>query len=185
MSASLQEAKRVLAIDPTSKGFGFAVLEGPVVLIDWGVKHASGDQNRKCLEQAAKLIARYQPDVLVVERTTAKGCRRRLRARRLIESLLILVRDRHLRARRVSRRSVQRCFSQKGSATKREVAVAIAQRFPELEPHLPPERKPWMSEDERMSIFDAVAFGYASYESLRRERRALSQLSLETPFPHE
>jgi len=45
-------------------------------------------------------------------------------------------------------------------------------------------RKPWMSEDERMSIFDAVAFGYASYESLRRERRALSLLSLETPSSH-
>ena len=185
MNVSNQEAKRILAIDPTSKGFGFAVLEGPTGLIDWGVRHASEDKNRRSLEKVSELIARYQPDVLVVERTTAKGCRRRLRARRLIESLLILVRDRRLRARRVSRRSVQRCFSQEGSATKRQVAVALALRFPELEPHLPPVRKITMSEDERMSIFDAVAFGYTSYESLRRERRALSLLSLETPSSHD
>jgi hypothetical protein len=35
--------------------------------------------------------------------------------------------------------------------------VAIAKRFPELAPRLPRFRKPWMSEDYRMSIFDAVA----------------------------
>ena len=32
-----------------------------------------------------------------------------------------------------------------------------SKRFPELAPRLPRSRKPWMSEDYRMSIFDAVA----------------------------
>jgi Holliday junction resolvasome RuvABC endonuclease subunit len=174
------EAKRVLAIDPTSKGFGFAVLEDPTVLIDWGLKRASGDRNVKSLEKAAELIERYRPEVLVVERTAAKGSRRCPRVRKLIEDLIALALDRRLRTRRISRRRVQRCFSEIGSATKRQIAVALVERFPELEPHLPPVRKPWMSEDGRMGIFDAVAFGWASYESLRRERRALSLLSLET-----
>ena len=40
---------------------------------------------------------------------------------------------------------------------KQEIAIAIAERFPELAPRLPRFRKPWMSEDYRMSIFDAVA----------------------------
>jgi len=184
MNASLLEARRVLAVDPTSKGFGFAVLEGPGSLIDWGVKRARGDRNAKSLEKAAELIERYQPEVLVVERSAAKGFRRCLRVRQLIEDLLALARDRHIRARRISRRKVQRCFSKTGSATKRQIAVALVERFPELEPHLPPVRKPWMSEDGRMGIFDAVAFGWASYESLRRESRALTLLSLETPVPH-
>ena len=34
-------------------------------------------------------------------------------------------------------------------------------QFPELEKRLPRVRKPWMSEDERMSIFDAVALAIA------------------------
>ena len=180
MNLSLLEAKRVLAIDPTSKGFGFAVLEGPTVLIDWGVKHARSDRNAKSLEKAAELIERYRPEVLVVERSAAKGFRRCLRVRQLIEDLLALSRDCHIRARRISRRKVQRCFSKTCSATKRQIAVALVERFPELEPHLPPVRRPWMSEDGRMGIFDAVAFGWASYDSLRRESRALSLLSLET-----
>jgi Holliday junction resolvasome RuvABC endonuclease subunit len=181
MNTPIQEAKRVLAIDPTVRGFGFAVLEGPATLIDWGVRHANEDKNRRSLEKVSTLITRYQPEVLVVEQTTAKGCRRRLRARQLIEDLLALASTQHLRTRRVSRQRVERCFSKTDSATKRQIAVAIAQKFPELEPHLPPVRKCFMSEDDRMSIFDAVAFGYASYESLRREHRALFLLSLETP----
>lgn len=180
MNASLLEVKRVLAIDPTSKGFGFAVLEGPSALIDWGVKRASGDRDVKSLEKAAELIERYQPEVLVVEHAAAKGSRRCPRVRQLIEDLIALALDRRLRTRRVSRRQVQQSFSINSSATKRQIAVALVERFPELEPHLPPVRKPWMSEDGRMGIFDAVAFGWASYESLRRERRALSLLSLET-----
>src|SRR5574337_19513 len=111
MNPSLLEAKRVLAIDPTSKGFGFAVLEGPTVLIDWGVKHVRSDRNAKCLEQAAELVGRYRPEVLVVERTAAKGSRRCPRVRQLIEDLIALALDRRLRTRRVSRRQVQRSFS--------------------------------------------------------------------------
>ena len=101
MNASLLEVKRVLAIDPTSKGFGFAVLEGPSALIDWGVKRASGDRDVKSLEKAAELIERYQPEVLVVEHAAAKGSRRCPRVRQLIEDLIALALDRRLRTRRV------------------------------------------------------------------------------------
>ena len=185
MSLSSLEATRILAIDPTTKGFGFAVLEGPEVLVDWGVKHARVDRNAKCLQQARELIDRYQPEVLVVEDTAVKGSRRCPRVAQLIEYLLSMAAGRDLRTRLISRLQVQRCFSKNGSATKRQVAVAIAWRFPELEPHLPPVRKCHMSEDERMSIFDALAFGYASYASWRRERRALSLLSLQRPLSHD
>ena len=183
MSATALLLKRVLAIDPTSKGFGYAVLEGPAVLIDWGVKHAKADRNARCLQQVRELIDRYQPDIFVVEDTAAKTSRRCPRVAQLIEKLLLMAAGRDLGTRLISRIQMQRCFSENGPATKRQVAVALVQKFPELEPHLPPVRKPWMSEDERMSIFDAVAFGHSSYESLHRWRQAFS-LSLEAPSSH-
>jgi hypothetical protein len=43
--------------------------------------------------------------------------------------------------------------------------VAIAKRFPELALRLPRFRKPWMSEDYRMSIFDAAGFALAFYSA--------------------
>lgn len=36
--------KRILAIDPTTRGFGFGILEAPERLIDWGVKEAKRRQ---------------------------------------------------------------------------------------------------------------------------------------------
>lgn len=184
MNGCSLEAKRVLAVDPTRSGFGFAVLEGPTALIDRGVKGVNGDKKRKCLELVAGLIARYQPDVVVVERTDSAGCRRRLRARRLIGDVLALAAERHLRARRISRRNVQQWFSPGGGATKHQIAVALTQRFPELEPSLPPERKPWMSEDPRMGIFDAVAFALASFGPQHGQDREIATLPPVRPLTH-
>jgi hypothetical protein len=181
MNHPFSETTRVLAIDPTSKGIGFAVLEGPRQLVAWGVKHAAA--NRECLQRATALIHQYQPDALVVERTDVRGCRRRPRALELIGDILDLSKGRRVRARWVSRREMLRHFAMSGFATKRDVAVALSVRFPELCRYLPPERKPWMSEDERMSIFDALAFGLAFYKSLRRQRQALALLPEEIS-PH-
>jgi hypothetical protein len=38
---------RVVAIDPATRGFGFAVLEGANRLIDWGVKETKTDKEAK------------------------------------------------------------------------------------------------------------------------------------------
>lgn len=182
MNQSPVGTARVLAIDPTSKGIGFAVLEGPDRLVAWGVKYAS--ENRECRKQAAALIVRFQPDVLVVERTDVRGCRRWRRALRLIESLAALAGRRRLRARRVSRRAMLRFFAQSGSAGKHQIAVALSLQFPELSPYLPPERKFDEGENARMSIFDALAFAITYYESQRRERRPLSLLPPENSLRH-
>jgi hypothetical protein len=40
----------------------------------------------------------------------------------------------------------------------------LAERFPEeLGDRLPPKRRPWMSEDYRMGIFEVVALGVAFF----------------------
>lgn len=178
-------AKRVLAIDPTSHGLGLAVLEGSDALIDWGMKGCRQNKNEHCRDEVLKLIAHYDPDVLVVEDTGARGCLRRARVRRLIESLSTLAKRHHLLVRRIPRRSVQRCFAVTRPATKREVADAIALRFPELAPYLPPA---WDrltkrlhaddSEDERMAIFDAVGFAMTFYGS-----QGLASLPAPAPKP--
>ena len=59
-----------------------------------------------------------------------------------------------------------------GLATKRQIAEAIAREFPELEPRLPPVRKIWMSEDRRMSIFDAVSLAITFFHSKSRTKQA-------------
>ena len=58
---------RIVALDPTSHGFGFVVFEGPTTLVDWGHTHVRPCAHEKCLEQIAELIARYAPQIVVTE----------------------------------------------------------------------------------------------------------------------
>jgi Holliday junction resolvasome RuvABC endonuclease subunit len=154
---------RVLAIDPATRGFGFAVLEGPDRLIDWGVKETKTDKSRRSQRLIADLIDQYEPAMLVLEDYAGKGSRRCARVQHLIDAISELASQKNVRVKRISQGDVKRRFRELGAVTKYEIAVAIAKRFPELSPRLPRFRKPWMSEDYRMSIFDAVALGIACF----------------------
>jgi hypothetical protein len=56
------------------------------------------------------------------------------------------------------RLGIMKTFITDGQGTKHALAEIMAERFPdELGSRLPPKRKPWMSEDSRMNIFDAAA----------------------------
>src|SRR6266581_6997295 len=90
---------RVLAIDPSTRGFGFAVLEGPSRLIDWGVKETKTDKNRRSLKLIAELIEQYAPGVVVLENYEGKGSRRCRRATELIDSISNLALKRNVKVR--------------------------------------------------------------------------------------
>jgi len=159
MSRAYTKDIRVLAIDPSTRGFGFAVLEGSNRLIDWGVKETKTNKNARTLKLIDDLMDRYQPSVIVGEDYAGKGSRRCRRIQGLIKAISKRAAKRTIKVSSVSRAKVKQAFSESGAQTKQEIAVAIAKRFPELASRLPRFRKPWMSEDYRMSIFDAVAFG--------------------------
>ena len=166
---------RILAIDPTTQGFAYALLGGPSCLIDWGLTVVDGRKNPLCLLRLEKLIDRYAPDVLVLEDYNGKCSRRCLRVRKLIEASSILARRNDLRTRRFSRGRVRRFFSSTGRATKQQIAVAIAEMYSELAPRLPRVRKPWMSEDERMSIFDATALALTYFEAHAKRSKLVAE----------
>jgi hypothetical protein len=157
--------KRILAIDPCTKGFGFVVLEGPEQLIDFGLKvmPKGKDKNKKCLRQIAGLVDYYQPDSLVVEDYQAKESRRRNRIRALLRDIELIAFENKVKFQKVSLQSVIKVFSPEASMTKYQVANHITSRFPQLKSYLPAARKPWMSEDERMRVFDAVALACVLY----------------------
>jgi len=155
--------QRALAIDPTSRGFGFAVLEGPGTLVDWGVRSVPRTPRKVAQGKLRELITLYRPDVLVVEDCTTPSTRRRTRVRQLLDDLARMAKEAHLQTHRISVHQVHKLFAPKGRTTKHGIASAIAEHFPELSSRLPPERKIYMSEAERMAIFDATAFGLTYY----------------------
>src|SRR6266498_2773967 len=91
MNLSQSKLRRLLAISPSTRGFGFAVLENQERLVDWGVKSIAKDKNVKCLAKVEELIAHYRPDILALEEHSAKGSRRSARIRILGREIVDLV----------------------------------------------------------------------------------------------
>jgi hypothetical protein len=156
----------VLAVYPSARGLGFALFEGPLAPVDWGVHELRGaEKNVRSLRIVDRLIRRYQPDMLIVQDTSPSGTRRARRIR-LFHEMLAELADRHgVHLRSYTRAQVRHCFAPLGLTTKDGIAETISRHLPELGRFLPPRRKPWMSEDARMSLFDAAALGLIFFQS--------------------
>jgi Holliday junction resolvasome RuvABC endonuclease subunit len=157
MNKTFPQYHRILGIAPSTRGFGFAVLDGDKV-VDWGVKTANGDKNKQCLLKLEEMISHYHPAVMVLEDYSAKGSRRSRRIRALGQQMIAMAKSHKVRVVLFSRQQVRKGFFAEGQGTKDALAEILSKRFPEeLGFRLPRKRKPWMSEAYQMGIFDAVA----------------------------
>src|SRR2546422_2247030 len=126
--------KRVIAIDPITKGFGFAVLDGAEELVDWGLRGTkpSSDPEARSLQEFARLLEIYSPDRVVVEDCLDARSRRGMRSQRLIARISTLAGERGVPVRRFSRAGLYRAFAPERACSKYQIALAIVRRFPEL-----------------------------------------------------
>ena len=153
---------RVLAIAPLSRGLGYAVMEGPDRLVAHGNKVIIRDKNVRALAWVDKFIHFYKPDVLVMPDVNAPDTRRAPRIKTLHRKIVVLAGKHSLKVRLVSVTQVRAHLLGSAKGTKYALAETLAAKFPvELASRLPPKRRPWMSEDPRMDIFDAVGLAAA------------------------
>lgn len=165
MSNSFARQTRVLGIDPCTKGFGFAVIEGGTRLLDWGVARVYSRNSEEFLVRINAMIERYRPTLIALEQAPERrgGSRKGDR----IASLMRYSDERGLPCIMSTRRKIRQAIALRPDATKHEVAARIAQLFPDLMPLLPMRRRPWDTEDARMNVFDAV--GFALHSTTRKE----------------
>lgn len=146
----------VLSIEPFSHGLAYAVFEGNSNLFDWGMKTAVGKnasaKNAQALRGAKLLMERYSPSVLVLPDTAGREER--------IRKLATLIADeagrRGIAVKIVSREEVRAHFAKDGASTREQIAAVIAARYEVLAAYLPPPRKTWEAEKDRLRVFDAV-----------------------------
>lgn len=155
----------VLAIYPTRRGIAYVMFEGSSSPIDWGnVRREKPNARRRCLAKVRSLFAR-QPDVLVLQDTSWTGTRRSQRVTDLNDAILELAEVHPFPVCVFSREQVRAAFGHLGSPTRYIIAQYIAKNIPALEHHLPPPRKRWLPEPERMGIFDAAALALTYFQS--------------------
>lgn len=142
---------RILAIDPTPKGFGFAVLERGGRLVDWGVARVWATSEMEFVARVDAIISMYRPALVIVPEIPAEP--HRARSARRVSAVSAHARARGKQIVVMPPSEVKAAFP----GTKHARAELLATQFPELQPWLPRIRRPWMTEDERMHIFDAVS----------------------------
>jgi hypothetical protein len=147
---------RLLGVDLTAKGFGFALLDAELGLLDWGFCTVRATDAAGFASRLLSKIERGGPTVLVLENFAPTKLREN--AVRRLEAVIDLAGARNIGMCQVSRKIVRRTL---GVANKTEAAKAIATQFPELQSRIPEDRENRTSEDERMHIFDALSFALA------------------------
>ena len=153
---------RILAIAPTSRGFGYAVMEGPGRLIGFGNKSILQNKNARTLVWAERFIRRYEPSMLALPDVNAADARRARRIKQLHRQLVALAKAQRLKVKLITITKVRAQLLGGKRGNKQALAEALAGLYPiELAPRLPPKRKVWMSEDPRMDIFDAAGLAVA------------------------
>jgi hypothetical protein len=156
----------IIAIAPTSRGFGFAVFGAPARLLDWGVKEARSDKNRLATQKVGRMIRDIKPAVVVIENWVHASCRRSARVRTLLVDVAVLASKSGSTAMVYSRHHVRQAFGKSGKS-KDAIAAAIAAQLPALRPWLPPKRRIWESEHHSMAIFEAAALAMTHFSGLR------------------
>lgn len=162
----------VLSIYLNTRGFGYALFEGVLAPVDWGMKAAKSKDIHGSLEKVRVLLHLLRPSVVVLQDCQGKLSRCTKHVERLVDSIAALARENRMKVYRYSRADLRQCFAYYGARTKDEIARAIAKLLPEFAQRVPPLRKLWMSEDHRMGLFDALAliFTYYANEQLRLQR---------------
>ena len=155
----------VLSIYLNSRGFGYALFEGVIAPVDWGIKTAQTKGIADCLEKVRVHLHLLQPSVVVLQDCEGQLSRCTKRVGKLINRISALAETKRIRVFRYSRADIRECFAYYGARTKDEIARAIAKRLPEFAPRVPPMRKLWMSEDYRMGLFDALSLVFTCYVS--------------------
>src|SRR5579883_1883015 len=140
MFAKESISRRVLAIIPKHRGFGFVVVESLTVPLDWGFcacRLQSIGREIKALSQIITLVNRYQPDRVLIEKVDGNS-RRGDRIRLLLASIENLAIWHETKLLKISLSKVRKVFGAFGVSTKEQLARVIAHHVPELAPLLPP-----------------------------------------------
>ena len=169
----LRQYVLVLTLYLNTRGLSFILFVGSLSHYDWGIFEIRGQtKDRQVLDKLDRLFNRYVPDVLVIQDMGPGGTHRTRRLEALNEGIGTFAAQRGVPVFAYSRAEVYGAFQSQGFTNKQTLAGLIAKHIPAFERLVPPPRKPWMSEDARMGLFDAAALALLFFQKAGRASAA-------------
>lgn len=151
---------RILGVASTTRGFAFALTEGPKRLVTWGLR-------RRALTEAAvvstlkNIVESSRPLFVAFEQEASD--RKGRRGRRFGKMLSTACQKTGVMIHAVDSKTVK-LLGGSPKATKWQVARAVSTRFREIQHKLPKPRRAWQGEDDRIGSFLALAAALTVWE---------------------
>lgn len=154
---------RIISLDIRSKTLAYAVLDGPLHLIDFGV----GRSTRRGFQadRLEKLVKKFQSDIIVLRKVPAGSRRDNPAVQAAITSIRAKARRISIPVVSIEKRLIDETFRGHCKPTKHHITQLLSVCYPALGWYVPPKRKIWEPEDRRMQYFDAAALGLAYFAS--------------------
>jgi hypothetical protein len=165
-------------MDLRSRGFGFAVFEGHRQLLDYGTRSLSTQNladNQAPLRSLLELIRLWSPSAIIIKKERWEAIQSDTRSKEVAAAIVRIAGTCSLSIKLLEQKLIEATFKVMECTNKYDIAQSLARIFPELTWQVPPARKPWESEHHRMSIFDAIALGLASWQ------HPLNEISIDQP----
>jgi hypothetical protein len=146
-----------LSLFPNTRGLGYACIETPQTLVDYGVVTVQPVSNEKVFARAKKLIELFQPTVILIRDNDDPVKHRSQRVQTLAAMIAKYAKTQDITVYHYSRNKIREVFEINGIKAKHEIAQLITQWFPELAPRLPEYRRASMNEGYNTGVFDAIS----------------------------
>jgi hypothetical protein len=149
----MEENPVILALYPNAIGIGFACLQIPDHLFEFGITTAKPISNRTLLKKAEKFMDYYKPHIVILkEIRTAK-----MRNHKLIDAIETLSGEKSLKVFKYTKEQIKDVFEVFGATTQYEIVQKLVTMFPDLAHRTPKPKKWYEKEDYNMGIFNAVS----------------------------
>jgi hypothetical protein len=167
-----ERPKLVLAIYLQTRGFAFCLFETWNTPVDWAVHDIRGaDKHTCCRKRIDSILSLHTPDVVVLQEMSDGDAGRVPRIQNLNRAVAQLAERRGIAVRMYPRTELRDTFAYHyGATTKQQIAETIAGQVSALNLYVPPARKAWMNEHERMGIFEAAALAWMYFHNGGRQR---------------
>lgn len=165
MNVSVYEDRheRVLGIYPNSFGFGFALMQGALTVIDKGMVKIKPACNTTALKKIKKLIEKYEPERVILEDFEANRLEKSPRVKQLIRSVQSYLKANNIPVSLYSREQIRLVFEIWNATTRYEIAEVIARNIPKFKMLLFDKPKYPKSEAYSSALFDAVSLCICHY----------------------
>lgn len=151
--------KRVIGLSVQTGLVGFAVVEHPQTLFDWGTLTSKPESRDTIIERVRAIMVRTEATHLAIDDPQAWGYRKGRNSTKLIEAISAEAKILGVDVKLVSGVELREAIGAPPSANRYEIGLALSNRFIELARNRPKERKFYEREEDCIVMFMAVALG--------------------------